>query len=112
MKLPGQDAIIPPEKLRDYILSPSHPDGRGKAAYLAQLGYSQGDWLRLEVDLREQHLSHEAQPGKYSPYGRKYEILAPLAGPNGATAWVRSIWIVLSDENRPRLVTLIPEEHP
>jgi hypothetical protein len=112
MKLPGQDAIIPPEKLRDYILSPTHPDGRGKAAYLAQLGYSQADWLRLEADLREQQLSQEAQPGKRSPYGQKYEILALLAGPNGASAWVRSIWIVLSGENRLRLVTLIPEEQP
>lgn len=40
MKLPAQNAIIPQEKLCDYLLSTTHPDGRGKAEYLALLGYS------------------------------------------------------------------------
>jgi hypothetical protein len=47
-----------------------------------------------------------------SPYGRKYEILGLLTGPNGTSAWIRTIWIVLTDESLPRLVTLIPEERP
>jgi len=107
-----KDAIIPAEKLRDYVLSPSHPDGRAKAAYLARLGYSQEAWPRLEADLRQQILTREAEPAKSSPYGQKYEILGPLMGPNGATAWVRAIWIVLTGEQEPRLVTLVPEERP
>jgi hypothetical protein len=37
--------------------------------------------------------------------------LGPLRGPNGATAWVRTIWIVLTGEKAARLV-LIPEERP
>ncbi len=110
MKLSEPDAIIAPEKLRDYLLSTTHPDGRAKAEYLARLGYSQALWTRLERDLREQHLNREAKPSKPSPYGQKYEILGPLTGPNGATAWVRTIWIVLNDEKQARLVTLIPEE--
>ena len=112
MRLSAQDAIIPLEKLNRYVLSPTHPDGRAKAQYLAQLGYSEGDGPRLETDLREQHLSREARPGKLSPYGQKYEILGPLAGPNGATAWVRTVWIVRVGENAPRLVTLVPEGTP
>lgn len=110
MKLSAQDAIIPPAKLHDYVLSTSHPDGRGKAEYLARLGYSQADWARLDTDLREQHLSREADPASPSPYGQKYEILGPLTGPNGTTAWVRTIWIILRGETQPRLVTVIPEE--
>jgi len=62
--------------------------------------------------LREQILSHDAQPGRPSPYGQKYEILGPLTGPNGKNAWVRTIWIVLTGETAPRLVTLIPAEKP
>jgi len=42
--------------------------------------------------------------------GRKYEILGLLTGPNGTTAQIRTIWIVLAGETRLRLVTLIPEE--
>lgn len=110
MKLSASDAVIAPEKLRDYILSPTHPDGRAKAAYLARLGYVQSEWRRLEEDVRQQILSRDAEQAKPSAYGQKYEILGPLTGPNGTAAWIRSIWIVLKGEEIPRLVTLIPVE--
>ena len=42
----------------------------------------------------------------------KYEILAPITGPNERTAWLKSIWIILTGERRPRLVTLVPEDPP
>jgi hypothetical protein len=112
VKLPADEAVIPLEKLRDYILSPTHPDGRGKAAFLGRLGYHQADWRRLEADLRRQILTREARSAAQSPWGLKYEILGPLTGPNGTTAWVRSIWIVPAGETTPRLVTLIPEKEP
>jgi hypothetical protein len=41
---------------------------------------------------------------------QKYEFLGPLTGPNGHTAWVRTIWIMLTGEAAPRLVTLITAE--
>ena|SRR5712691_9908669 len=112
VKLSARDAIIRPDKLRDYLLSVGHPDGRGKAEYLGRLGYSQDAFGRLDADLRGQVLSLEAQPGRASRYGQKYEILGSLTGPNGNTAWVRTIWIILTGETAPRLVTLIPAEKP
>lgn len=109
MRLPAA-AIIAPEKLRDYVLSPTHPDGRAKAAYLGRIGYTQSDWRRLDADLREQILTRDAERANASSYGQKYEILGPLTGPNGIAAWVRTIWIIPRGENVPRLVTLIPVE--
>jgi hypothetical protein len=110
VKLSADVAVISPEKLRDYILSPTHPDGRGKAAYLSRFGYSRTDWRRLERDLRAQHLILDAAPGRPSLYGTKYEIVGVLVGPNGATGRIRTVWIVRQGEAVPRLVTLIPEE--
>jgi hypothetical protein len=112
MKLQARSAAIPGHKLRDYVLALKHPDGRSKAEYLGLLGYSQAEFEKLEADLRAQILSREAQPGRASPYGQKYEILGPLTGPNGNTAWVRTIWIILTGETAPRFVTLIPAEKP
>jgi hypothetical protein len=112
VRLSARDAIIRSDKLRDYLLSVAHSDGRGKAEYLGRLGYSQDIAGQLDADLREQILSLEALPGRPSPYGQKYEILGPLTGPNGSTAWVRTIWIILTGEKVPRLVTLIPAEKP
>lgn len=101
-----------PRTGRDYLLSSKHPDGRAKAEYLDRLGYSQDTFLQLEADLREQVLSRNAQPVRASLYGQNYEILGPLTGPNGSTGWVRTIWIILTGETAPRLVTLIPAEKP
>jgi hypothetical protein len=112
MKLPSQDAIIAPAKLRDYLLSEEHPDGRSKARYLARLGYSREEWERLSRDLREQILPLEARAVGESPWGSKYEILGVLRGPSGRAAWIRSIWIVRQQETRPRLVTLTPWNEP
>jgi hypothetical protein len=109
LKLPNIDrALINPEKLRDYLLSPQHPIGRFKAVFFASLGYSQGDWVRLESDFRRQHLMKEAGPGKKTKYGRKYEIHANLVGPNGRSAEVVSVWIIVATEDFPRFVTAYP----
>ena len=112
VRLSARDAIIPPDKLRDYVLSTTHAEGRGKAEYLGRLGYSQAGFDRLELDLRQQILTLDAQAGRLSTYGQNHEILGPLTGPNGTTAWVRTIWIILTGETAPRLVTLIPAEKP
>ncbi|MDZ7265927.1 MAG: hypothetical protein ONB48_01145 [candidate division KSB1 bacterium] len=112
MKLSQTTTIIAPEKLRDYVLDLSNPDGESKARYLMQLGYQQAQWQILEKDLREQHLPLEALPGKQSIYGVKYEIVAPLAGPNGQRRWIRSIWMIRQGESVARFVTLIPEKQP
>ena len=112
MRLSQTTTIIAPEKLRDYILNLSNPDGEPKARYLMQIGYKQAQWQMLERDLREQHLSLEVLPGKQSIYGVKYEIVAPLTGPNAHQRWIRSIWMIRKGESVARFVTLIPEERP
>lgn len=67
LKFDTAGAHIPTDKLRDYLLSPEHPDGRAKAAYLARLGYTQETWQRLEADLRRQHLTLDAASTRPSP---------------------------------------------
>jgi hypothetical protein len=62
VKLPADVAVISPETLRDYILSPTHPDGRGKAAYRSRFGYSQTDWLRFEHDVRDRAALRQVLP--------------------------------------------------
>ncbi len=65
MKLNATTAIVPVEKLRDYLLSPTHPIGRYKATFFRSLGYSQDAWGQLEVDLRAM-LAQDAEPAEAS----------------------------------------------
>jgi len=84
MNLPaGEQAIVDPAKIRDYLLSPEHPVGRFKAVFFNALGYSQDDWSRLQADLLALAASEDATIGQASDYGQKYEVRGSLHGPGG-----------------------------
>jgi hypothetical protein len=52
MYLDTTSAVIPTEKIRDYLLSEVHPVGRYKSAVFRALGYSADQWPVLERDVR------------------------------------------------------------
>ncbi len=109
MVLPNADrAEIDPEKIRGYLLSPTHPVGRFKARFFAALGYAANEWQTLEADLRIQHLSQPAELGPRLPYGQSYTIRAILQGPNGEAAAVVSVWFIRSTSAVPHFVTAYP----
>jgi hypothetical protein len=111
MKLPARErAVIEPAKIRDYLLSNSHPVGRFKAPFFASLGYTRTNWRRLEADLRDLAVSKDAEPGRNSPYGQKYEIRGNLKGPSGKSAEILTVWIILLGTDVPHFVTAFPEE--
>ena len=101
-------AEIDSEKLRGYLLSPTHPVGRFKARFFAALGYSADDWQTLEADLRIQHLSQDADPGAVTQYGQPYTIRAILKGPNGESALLVSVWFVRTSTKETHFVTAYP----
>ena len=77
MKLPAAErSVIVPSKIRDYLLSTSHPVGRFKVPFFISFGYTSANWQRLEEDLLALAVSGDAELSKSSPYGhgQKYEI--------------------------------------
>ncbi len=111
MKLPaGERAVIETAKIRDYLLSISHPVGRFKAPFFASLGYTSVNWRRLEADFRDLAVSGDAELGQPSSYGQKYEIRGTLKGPLGKPAEVLTVWIILFGGNVPQFVTAFPGE--
>ena len=111
MKLPAAErAVIPPAKIRDYLLSTSHPLGRFKAPFFASLGYTTANWRRLEQDLLAVAVSGDAELGKGSLYSQKYEIRDILNGPSGRSAGVLTVWIILFGGDVPHFVTAFPGE--
>jgi hypothetical protein len=108
--LPRADkARIDPAKLRDYLLSPTHPVGSCKATFFFRLGYTQVDWPSLEDDLRLLIGVEPALRAAQSEHGRKYEVRGTLAGPNGREARVVTVWILGEEGDPPRFITAYPE---
>jgi hypothetical protein len=106
----ADDAVIDPAKLRDYLLSATHPLGRFKARFFGALGFSADRWPELESALRTQHLTQEAEAALVIRAGRKFTIRAILTGPNGNSAGVVSVWFIRAGETAPRFVTAYPAD--
>ena len=104
----AEKAIIEENKLRDYILSPTHPVGRFKAAFFQKLGYSLSNWEALEHQLRKVVLSEEISKVEEIRYGTKFIIEGQLECPSGEEVKVITVWVILKGENIPRFVTVYP----
>jgi hypothetical protein len=108
MRIPGADrAVVEPAKVRDYLLSESHPVGRFKAKFFAALGYSHGNSEELAAALRDL-ATEDAALGQPSPFGQKFEVRARIQGPSGRVAPLVVVWMVRSTEDFPRFVTAYP----
>ena len=109
MKLPnGHKATVDERKVRDYLLSQRHPIGRFKARVFASVGFAPGNWQLFARALAELAATGEAALDAEDAYGRKYLVTGALSGPTGAVLEVVSVWIVPSEGDAPRLVTVYP----
>jgi hypothetical protein len=113
MRLPRfESAVVDPVKLLEYLLSPSHDRGRFKAAVFASMGYSQHNSAQFEADIRQLIAEVDASPVRSGPHGQKFVAAGTLAGPTGRPRRIRTVWIILSGESVPRLLTAYPETQP
>ena len=101
-------AFVDPTKVRDYLLSPSHPIGRFKANVFSALGYSQADWQQLRDDLLKIGQTEIASPGQPSAFGQMFQVGGNLKGPSGRSGPFVTVWIVRAGEDVPRFVTAFP----
>jgi hypothetical protein len=82
--LPNSErAFIDPSKVRDYLLSASHPIGRCKANVFAALGYTRENWQGLRDDWLHLAQAGMASPSQPSSFGQKFEVSGNLVGPSG-----------------------------
>jgi hypothetical protein len=106
MRLPnGENAVIDPRKIRDYILNLRHQRGQHKArVFAAALAITQAKSKVLADALRQAALSESAVDQGSDVFGRRFAIDFRLEH-HGRVAAVRSHWIILANETAPRFVT-------
>ncbi len=105
----ASQAVVEASKVRDYLLSPSHPIGRFKSVIFLALGYTQNEWVRLHDDLLTVAIRGTAEPGEKNQFGCKYTVSGTLRGPNGREGLFRTVWLVENDQSAPRFLTAYPE---
>lgn len=109
MKLPNHErALVPREKITDYLLSPIHKDGRGKAAFFSRFGFTPESWQTLAGALLRHAARHEVAKADATPFGTRYVVEGGLETPDGRAPLVRVVWFVETGEETPRLATAYP----
>ena len=106
MSLPNADkAVIDLHKLKGYCLNPEHPRGKHKArVFQSALGLSATDAEFLREQLLHAAMESPATVTARDEYGVRYMIDCDIKGERG-TSTVRSLWIIRSGEEPPRLTT-------
>ena len=112
-------AFIEDDKLLEYALSPRSERGQHKArVFESALGFNLSNWQELRQVVLSALPKQEATLTGENVFGRKYQVLLPITGPNGRIADVLTVWQFdrLADgtlADAPRLVTIyIPERKP
>ena len=109
MKLPyAEHARVDREKITDYLLSPSHPDGASKEAFFTSYGFRAEEWEIFADTLRRHGQTHPVVAMVDSNYGSRYSIDGILETPDGRHPVVRTVWILNKGSTEPRLVTAYP----
>jgi hypothetical protein len=101
-------AIVPREKLTEYLLSDTHVDGRPKAEFYRLFGFSVLNWQELAQALLNHAAEHDIVAEETSPFGIRYVIEGPLTAADGRRPNLRSIWFIEMGKDAPRLVTAYP----
>src|SRR5687767_6141220 len=109
MELPNRDrATVPERKITHYLLSDTHPRGRGKAAFFQRYGFAPERPPELADALLDHAVHHPVARVEPSPVGLRYIIEGKLRCPDGRSPLVRSIWFIHNDEEIPRLASAYP----
>lgn len=84
MKLPSAgEGAVPAEKIIGYLLSFSHPDGRGKARFFAHFGFSVENWQVLASALLDHAARNEVARVENSSFGTRYIVEGIMETPDG-----------------------------
>jgi hypothetical protein len=105
MKLPNGDrAIIPLEKLIGYCLNPDHPKGKHKArVFKSVLGITTENVEQLYELVQQAAVEGEVIQETVTSFGKEFKLDWII--PETETIQLRTLWIVESELDVPRLTS-------
>ena len=109
MKVPGaSEAIVPRNKVENYLLDLSHPIGGGKAQFFIHFGFARERWTILADAFRTHVNQNEVASTFRDEDGVTYLVEGPLITPSGRSPKVRTVWLTETGELAPRFITAYP----
>ena len=108
-QLPNVEAaIIPPNKLENYLLNLGHPIGGGKAKFFLHFGFRRENWQALANAFQSHARLNPAAKSTADADGVVYLVEGPLETPSGRKPRVRAVWLIGTGELAPRFISAYP----
>ncbi len=109
MRVPNAErAIVPREKIVDYLLSTTHPRGKSKERFFRAFGFTPDAWEEMAEALREQAQSYDVAKQEGVSDGERYTVIGQIDTPDGRRPMVRAVWQVDTGTDVPRFITAYP----
>ncbi len=109
MELPNKSrAYVSENKITGYLLSETHIVGRTKAKFFRSFGFDETNVSQFEKGLVDIAQTESVVETTETIYGKKYVIDGELETPNGDMIRLRTVWIIETGDDVPRLVTAYP----
>lgn len=106
MKLPRyENAVIPKAKFTQYALNPDKDPDKAKAFEKA-LGYTMDNADELIRQIYDKISEYDAREKPDNGWGKRYEVIMDITGPNGKTAKVLTAWIDDKNTGEMRLASV------
>lgn len=106
MKLPRhEEAVIPMAKLTQYALNPDKSPDKA-IAFEKALGYTMDNADELIAQIRKNLPKYNAVEKGDKGWGKRYEVVMNIIGPNGKNAKVLTAWIVDKKTNELRMTSV------
>ena len=109
MELPFIDSLrVDESKITSYLLNQA--TSRGKATFFLRLGFRAEEWAIFAAALKAQARGNPVKSVVDSPYGKRYSVDGPIETPGDRQPRprVRTVWILETGANEPRLITAHP----
>lgn len=101
------NVAIPEDKIRKYLLDPTHPEGGAKAKFFLAGGFSDSEWLILDHALRHHPIDNAVESTVQNDFGVKYMVRCTIRTPDGRNPCILTVWMV-DGPGAARFVTARP----
>ena len=109
MKLPqAEQAVVPRNKVENYLLDPAHPIGGGKARFFEHFGFQREHWTLLAEALRMHAVTNNVAEVIKDADGTTCLVEGPIETPSGRRPNIRSVWLIETGDLAPRLISAYP----
>jgi hypothetical protein len=100
--------MVEEKKIVTYLLNLEHEDGKSKAKFFLERGFTPEQWELFADSLREHAANNEIAKIIPGPFGQKFVIECHLSTPDEINPCIRVVWTVEEGTTEPRLVTAYP----